>query len=63
MSKSARKHRQVSHKRRQPAKRHTSPPKEKSLSPEQREKMKRIAILVAIVILAGIPFSIGKYFE
>ena len=63
MSKSARKHRQASGKGRQPAKRHAPPHKEKSLSPEQREKMKRIAILIAIAILAAIPFSIGKYFE
>jgi len=58
MSKSARKHHQ-----RQPAKRHAPPAKEKSLSPEQREKIKRIVGIAAIVILAGIPFSIGKYFE
>ncbi len=58
MSKSARKFHQ-----RQPAKRHVLQAKEKSLSPEQREKIKRIVGIAAIVILAGIPFSIGKYFE
>jgi len=58
MSKSARKHHH-----RQPAKRHVPQAKEKSLSPEQREKIKRIVGIAAIVILAGIPFSIGKYFE
>ncbi|MBN2317304.1 MAG: glycosyltransferase family 39 protein [Sedimentisphaerales bacterium] len=58
MSKSARKHPP-----RQPAKKHTPPPKEKTISPEQREKIKRIVSIAAIVILAGIPFSIGKYFE
>lgn len=63
MSKSARKHRQASRKGRQPAKRHPTPHKEKSVSPEQRERTKRIVVLVAIAILAAIPFSIGKYFE
>jgi len=58
MSKSARKHHQ-----RQPVKRHAPPPKEKTVSPEQREKIKRIVSIAAIVILASIPFSIGKYFE
>jgi hypothetical protein len=58
MSKSARKHHQ-----RKPVKRHVPQAKEKSLSPEQREKIKRIVSIAAIVILAGIPFSIGKYFE
>ena len=63
MSKSARKHRHASGKSRQPVKRHAPPPKEKSISPEQREKLQRILVLAAIVILAAIPFSIGKYFE
>jgi len=58
MSKSARKRPQ-----RQPAKRHAPPPKVKTVSPEQRERIKRIVSIAAIVILAGIPFSIGKYFE
>jgi hypothetical protein len=58
MSKSARKRHQ-----RQPVKRHAPQAKEKSLSPEQREKIKRIVGIAAIVILAGIPFTIGKYFE
>jgi len=58
MSKSARKRPQ-----KQPAKRHAPPPKVKTVSPEQRERIKRIVSIAAIVILAGIPFSIGKYFE
>ena len=63
MSKSARKHRQASGKARQPVKRHAPPHKEKPVSPEQREKIQRLVVLVAIVVLAAIPFSIGKYFE
>ncbi len=63
MSKSARKHRHGSPKGRQPVKRHATPPKEKTVSPEQREKIKRIVSIAAIVILAGIPFAMGKYIE
>lgn len=63
MSKSARKHRHASHKARHPAKRHAPPHKEKAVSPEKREKIKRIVVLAAIAVLAAIPFSIGKYFE
>ena len=63
MSKSARKHRHASPKSRQPVKRHAPPHKEKAVSPEKREKTKRIIVLAVIAILAAIPFSIGKYFE
>ena len=63
MSKSARKHRHPSVKGKHPVKRHAPPPKENSISPEKREKIFRIVALVAIAVLAAIPFSIGKYFE
>ncbi len=55
MSKSARK--------RRPVTRRVTPPQKKSVSPEQRERTMRIVVLVAVVILAGIPFTLGKYFE
>jgi len=58
MSKSARKQHQ-----RKPAKKHASPHKEPSLSPEKRDKIKRFMVPAVIVILAGIPFALGKYFE
>jgi hypothetical protein len=63
MSKSARKHRPSPPPGRHPVKKHAPPPKKTSYSPEQREKAKRIVGIAAVVILAGIPFSIGKYFE
>jgi len=50
--------------RRKPARKHHAPPaKERSLSPEKRQKITKIAVIVVIAALAGIPFSIGKYFE
>jgi len=49
--------------RRMPARRHAPPPKEGSLSPEKRQMITKIAILAAIVVLAAIPFLLGKYFE
>ncbi|MEJ2701745.1 MAG: hypothetical protein P8Z79_04820 [Sedimentisphaerales bacterium] len=55
MSKSARK--------RQPVHRHAKPHVEKTTSPETQERTKRIIILGAIVILAAIPFAMGKYIE
>lgn len=63
MSKSARQHPQSSHKRRRPAQWHVTQPKKKPMSPEQREWAIRIVVLVAVVILAGVPFALGKYFE
>jgi hypothetical protein len=63
MGKSARKHRHTPYKGKPPAKRHVTPYQGKKLSSEEREKIMRIAGLVAIAILALIPFSIGKYFE
>ena len=55
MSKSARK--------RRPVKKHVAPPKKVSLSPERRERTKRMVVLAAVAVLAAIPFALGKYFE
>ena len=49
--------------RRRPVRKHLRPPKEGGLSIENREKLMRIIVLVAIAILAAIPFALGKYFE
>jgi hypothetical protein len=49
--------------RRRPARKHVRPRKEILVSPEKREKTKRLIFIAAVVILAAIPFSIGKYFE
>lgn len=46
-----------------PARKPARPPKEKSISPQKREKIKRLLVFVVIGILAAIPFSMGKYFE
>jgi len=54
MSKDARRRRPV---------RHAPPPKKEGLSPESRARLMRIIPLVAVTILAAIPFGIGKYFE
>ena len=57
MSKDARKIRQVNRHVKHEA------PKPVAMSPEKRQKIKNIAILVLIGILAGIPFVMGKYCE
>ncbi len=46
--------------------RRMKPQAQKALSPDEREKktrQRRAVVLVAIAILAAIPFSLGKYFE
>jgi len=55
MSKAARK--------RRPVRTHVKPHKEKPVSPEKREKMKHLIVPVVILVLAGIPFTMGKYIE
>lgn len=49
--------------RRRPARKHVEPLEKGGLSIESREKFLRIIALVAIAILAVIPFALGKYFE
>ncbi|MHC4556426.1 MAG: ArnT family glycosyltransferase [Planctomycetota bacterium] len=49
--------------KRRPARKHAEPAKEKLVSPEKREKIKHLIVLVVIVILSAIPFTMGKYFE
>jgi Dolichyl-phosphate-mannose-protein mannosyltransferase len=55
MSKSARK--------RPPVRRQAKPLKEKTVSPEKRERTQRFVVLAAIGVLAAIPFAMGKYIE
>ncbi len=49
--------------RRKPVRKHVQSLEKKTVSPEKRERTKRIVVLVAIAILTAIPFSIGKYYE
>ncbi len=49
--------------RRKPVRKHAPPSKAEGLSPESRDKLMRIISLVAIAILAAIPFALGKHFE
>jgi 4-amino-4-deoxy-L-arabinose transferase-like glycosyltransferase len=49
--------------KRGPVRKHVRPPKENPVSPEKQEKRKHLIVLLVIVILAAIPFSMGKYFE
>jgi Dolichyl-phosphate-mannose-protein mannosyltransferase len=43
--------------------RQARPHSEKPVSPEKRERTQRLVILTAIVVLAAIPFAMGKYIE
>ncbi|MHC4166246.1 MAG: ArnT family glycosyltransferase [Planctomycetota bacterium] len=49
--------------RRRPARKHVQAPEEGGLSAESREKILRTGALVAITVLAALPFMLGKYFE
>ncbi|MHC4434810.1 MAG: hypothetical protein ACYTBS_23475, partial [Planctomycetota bacterium] len=49
--------------RRRPVSRHAPAPKKEGLSHESREKLMRIMPLIAVTILAAIPFGMGKYIE
>jgi len=49
--------------RRKPVRKHAQPSKAEGLSPESRDKLMRIIPLVAVGILAAIPFAMGKHFE
>ncbi|HUT29813.1 MAG TPA: hypothetical protein VMX13_08475 [Sedimentisphaerales bacterium] len=43
--------------------RHTKPQNQKTAGPAERPKSSQVLIILAIVVLAGIPFYLGKYFE
>jgi len=49
--------------RRRPARKHVKAPQEQSISPETVAKMRRLAVPLLVVILAAIPFGMGKYIE
>ena len=51
------------HKKRRPHQRHPGPPRQKPPLSAARGKAKTLVAFAAIAVLAGIPFSLGKYFE
>jgi uncharacterized membrane protein YhhN len=51
------------HKKRRPHQRHAGPPRQKPAPPGTRLRAKTLLAFAIIAILAGIPFSLGKYFE